>query len=406
LSYRRLLLCLAASAFFLVSTSVQHAQKISPSNAAPAEPSPTPRDDQEPVRIFTEEVRLPVTGFDEYGRFDPTLTSSDLIVFEDGVQQEIKSIQRIPASVLLLLATGGDLNPAMRVNTTRDTAERVVAALRAGDQIAVLQFSNRVEVLQAWTEDEKEIEHVLRTRFSSRSGARLAQAIGAAAAFFINQPLGNRHIVLITDGVEVPISRANYQEAMKALEASNDPESKTEWDAAVKRLLEAQATVHVITYGELGRLALNGKKGKYKGSNAPVGSVLSSGIQNAGIDPTMPPTGGSRGDPAFGVGINFDPQMRRLRKAYEKALKSSEQRLSSLSDETGARILKPTTTKEMIDQGAEVARDIGAQYVVTYVPKRPLADAKPGEYRRVQVAPRRAGLTVRSRRGYIAKGGG
>jgi len=294
----------------------------------------------------------------------------------------------------------------MRVNTTRDTAERVVAALRAGDQIAVLQFSNRVEVLQAWTEDEKEIEHVLRTRFSSRSGARLAQAIGAAAAFFINQPLGNRHIVLITDGVEVPISRANYQEAMKALEASNDPESKTEWDAAVKRLLEAQATVHVITYGELGRLALNGKKGKYKGSNAPVGSVLSSGIQNAGIDPTMPPTGGSRGDPAFGVGINFDPQMRRLRKAYEKALKSSEQRLSSLSDETGARILKPTTTKEMIDQGAEVARDIGAQYVVTYVPKRPLADAKPGEYRRVQVAPRRAGLTVRSRRGYIAKGGG
>ena len=88
--------------------------------------------------------------------------------------------------------------------------------------------------------------------------------------------------------------------------------------------------------------------------------------------------------------------------AYEKALKGSDQRLTSLADETGARILKPVTAAEMIDRAAEVARDIGAQYVVSYVPKRPLAEAKSGEYRRVQVASRRVGLTVRSRRGYIA----
>jgi hypothetical protein len=127
---------------------------------------------------------------------------------------------------------------------------------------------------------------------------------------------------------------------MKELAAEDDPERKAEWDAAVKRLFEAQASVHIISYTEFTRSALKGKQGKYSGSNAPVGSVLSSGIQNAGIDPTMPPTGGSRGDPAFGVGINFDPQMRRLRKAYEKALKSSEKRLASLADETGARLLQ------------------------------------------------------------------
>lgn len=402
MSFRSIVLCLVTVTLFFLVTTVQHAQKGSPANPPAAKPSPTPRDDQEPVRIFTEEVRLPVIAIDEYGRFDPTLTSNDLIVFEDGVQQEIKSVQRIPASVLLLLATGGDMNPAMRVNTTRDTAQRLVSALRAGDQMAVLQFSSRVEVLQTWTEDEKEVEHVLKTKLHGGSGARLAQAIGAASVLFNNQPQGNRHIVLISDGVEIPISKANYEEAMKALAANGDAKSKAEWNASVKRLIEAQASVHVISYTELGRLALKGKKGKYKGSNAPVGSVLSSGIQNAGIDPTMPQTGGRMGDPAFGVGINFDPQMRRLRKAYEKALKDSEQRLSSLADETGARILKPVTTSEMVDQGAEVARDIGAQYVVMYVPKRPLSEAKPGEYRRVQVAPRRSGLTVRSRRGYIA----
>ena len=400
MSIRKIVLCLIAVALFLLATSVQHAQKGPPVRPPSAQPTPTPRDDQESVRVFTEEVRLPVVAYDDYGHFDPTLEPNDLIVFEDGVQQEIKSVRRIPASVLLLLATGGDMNPAMRVSITRETAQRLVSTLRVGDEMAVLQFANRVEVLQPWTEDETQVSHVLTTKLHSGSGTRLAQAIGAAAVYFLNQPFGNRHIVLVTDGVELPVSRANYKEAMKELAATDDPEQRAEWDAAVKRLIEAQATVHIISYTEFTRLALNGKKGKYKGSNAPVGSVLSSGIQNAGIDPTMPPS--ARGDPAYGDGMNFDPQMRRLRKAYEKALKNSEQRLASLADETGARILKPVSAAEMIDRAAEVGRDIGSQYVVSYVPKRPLVEAKPGEYRRVQVSPRRSGLTVRSRRGYIA----
>jgi len=49
------------------------------------------------------------------------------------------------------------------------------------------------------------------------------------------------------------------------------------------------------------------------------------------------------------------------------------------------------------------AREIDSRYVVTYKPRRPLADAKPGEYRKLDVLARRQGLTVRSRRGYVAK---
>jgi VWFA-related protein len=381
----------------------QQAQQSSPALAAPQpKPSATPREDQEPVRVFTEEVRLPVMARDDYGNFDPSITASDLIVFEDGVQQEIKSIRRTPASVLLLLETGGDLNPAMRVNTTRDTALRLVSKLRAGDQLAVTQFNSRIEVLQAWTEDFDQASHVLKTKLHSGSGSRLIDAISAAAAFFVNQPLGNRHLVLITDGVDMPISKASYEDALKILNSIGGAQSRADWDAAVKRLVTAQVSVHVVSYVEYARLAYKGKNKKWKGSSAPVGSVLSSGIQNAGIDPTMPPgvfRGG--GDPAFGVGINFDPQMRRLRKAYERAMKTGEPLLDSLADETGATILKPESAAEMIDRAAEISRDISSQYVVTYEPKRPLAEARPGEYRRVQVAPRRTGLTVRSRRGYI-----
>src|SRR5437868_2694967 len=73
-------------------------------------PSPTPKsDDQEPVRVFTEEVRLPIAATDTYGHFDPSLTINDVLVIENGEQQQIKSIQHQPANVLLLLDVGNQL---------------------------------------------------------------------------------------------------------------------------------------------------------------------------------------------------------------------------------------------------------------------------------------------------------
>jgi hypothetical protein len=103
------------------------------------------------------------------------------------------------------------------------------------------------------------------------------------------------------------------------------------------------------------------------------------------------------------VGITFDPAMRRLRKAYEADAKKSQQSLTALAEETGGTIFLPKTSEEMISEADKVARDIGAEYVVTYRPTRPLASARPGEYRRIEVASRRVGLSLRSRRGYVAR---
>lgn len=57
----------------------------------------------------------------------------------------------------------------------------------------------------------------------------------------------------------------------------------------------------------------------------------------------------------------------------------------------------------MAGQAAQVAREVDSQYVVTYKPRRPIAEAQAGEYRKLDVIARRLGLRVRSRRGYVAK---
>ena len=93
--------------------------------------------------------------------------------------------------------------------------------------------------------------------------------------------------------------------------------------------------------------------------------------------------------------------MRRQRKAYEAEVKRSQQELKNVADETGGKLMLPINRDEMLAQAREVAQAIGAEYVVTYRPKRPLAEASPGEYRKIEVASRRVGLSLHARRGYV-----
>src|SRR6185295_3492975 len=127
--------------FFLValiwSTAAlnQQAQK----RVLPPSPLPTPiPEPPEKIRIITEEVRIPVFASDDYGNSDPSMDTNDILVLEDGVPQEIKSVQRMPGSIALLLCTSGDGNPVMRTNLTRDIALNLISHLRPGDQIAIL----------------------------------------------------------------------------------------------------------------------------------------------------------------------------------------------------------------------------------------------------------------------------
>jgi VWFA-related protein len=345
--------------------------KPSVSPTPPPTPPPTVGEPQDTVLITTEEVRIPIFASDEYGHFDPTLELNDVLVLEDGVPQEIKSLERVPGSILLLLCTSGDANPAMRTNMTRDIALNLVSHLRAGDHISLFQFTSRVELVQDWTDDKSIIEHALQWKLHSGRGTRLIPAMTRAAAEFQKQPSGNRHLVIIGDGVDLP-AWADYKEMMAALspparEAENTRAAMAE---AIRQLVDTRATVHVISYQQFATEVFAGRQQKDSGS----------------------------------TGIRFDPQMRRLRKAYQSAMEKSGDRLDQLVQESGGQLLAGKSAEEMVRNGAEVARDIGAQYVATYKPKRPLASASPGERRELKVVSRRVGLRLRSRRGYVVPG--
>ncbi|HEV7395980.1 MAG TPA: VWA domain-containing protein [Pyrinomonadaceae bacterium] len=352
----------------------------------PPSPSPTPdaREGQEPVKVFTEEVRLPVVALDQFGHYDPTLVADDILVLEDGQPQQIRSVRHLPANVLIVLDTGGEVSglggTSKKTNLTRQVAMQLVKGLHEGEWVSVMQFNNRVEVLQPWTVDRDSTLKILKTKVSSGKRDVFSDALIAAAQQIQARPEGSRHIILITDGVDTAGVKSDRAKATTALMA-------------------ARATVHIISYTEFVR-----QKNTKKKSDISVGQRPSSQDPLTVYDPTLPP--GTTRNPVYGVSIRFDPAMRRLRKAYETDVKKSQQTLTSLADETGGTIFLPKTDDEMLSEADKVTRDIGSDYVITYRPTRALAEARPNEYRKVQVASRRVGLTLRSRRGYVVSAGG
>jgi VWFA-related protein len=361
------------------STSSQTKPKLTPS------PSPTPvtkEPDQESVRVFTEEVRLPIIALDAYGHYDPTLEPDDVLVLEDGVAQQIRSVRHIPANVVFLLDTGGESSGlgglSKSTALTRQVASDLIQRLNGDSWIDVVQSGNATTVVQPWTQDREAAVDTLKKKLLATKQSRFSDAVIAAAQQLSNRPEGSRHVVMITDGVDSPGTKTNRADA-------------------IKKLVAARATVHIISYTELVR-----QKGDEKASKIATGQRPTTSDPITATDPTLPP--GTTRSPSYGVAIRFDPAMRKLRKAYEAEVKKSQQDLTTLADETGGKIYLPISSDEMRNRANEVARAIEAEYVVTYRPTRPLSEARPGEYRKIDVTSRRVGLSLYSRRGYVVPG--
>ena len=103
----------------------------------------------------------------------------------------------------------------------------MISRLAGGDRIAVLQSSNQAELIQSWTDDIDKVVRVLKTKLFATKRSRIFETMTKAAQVLSDQPEGSRHIVLITDGVETP-------------------GGKFALDDAIKQLIAARATVHII----------------------------------------------------------------------------------------------------------------------------------------------------------------
>ena len=361
--------------FFLLFLTVlftvsAHAQsgKVTP------KPTPTPDDSE---RVLTEEIKLNVLAFDESGKFASGVSKEDLVISENGRLHQATSLRRIPANVLIVLDVGNEISYAKRNKITSLAAIAIIKVLQADDSIAVMQYGDKVEILAEWTQDKEFLYKILdhkKLGYGKRSAFN--SALDSAIKFFQKTPLENRHLILITDGVD----------------SFNDVKLR---ESAMRNLLSSDINVHVISYTTMQQAALEPKKsilqkGEPVPKRLPEEVLIALPQQQQQI--LRAPRLGS---------INTDRAMIRKRRAESESLKKSEQLLTSIAEDTNGEIFLPETKEEMVEKTTTLAKTIDSQYVATYTPKKPLSDADDGEVRNIEVTSRRNDIQIQGKRKFV-----
>jgi len=280
----------------------------------------------------------------------------------------------------------------MKTNATRDLAMRLVSQLRSGDQVAALQFGGNVELIQSWTGEPEIAIHSLKSKLFSGRNGRLPDGLAAAAAQLKNAPPGNRHIVLVTDGGESLVDKADLA-------------------AAMEQLFTAQATVHVISYTLMGRKTINKQ---YPKIPVTASAVAHTSELDTTVKPIFPNPDEKLAEELkhksllrilltepYKAGPNLDYPLWRHSRDQLKPLKQNELLLAWLAEESGGDIILPPSPEELPKLTDDLARVIDAQYLVTYRPKVGGGLKSSEQIRRIEVVSRRVGLYVRSRRSYV-----
>lgn len=351
-------------AFVLSLAGIAHAQ------SGRIQPTPTP---ETPVRIATEEVKLNVLAYDEDGKFVNNVAADDLVITEDNILHQPTSVRRMPAHVLIVMDTGGELRWMKSLDQTRRVANALIDALKQGDTMSVMQYSDKAELIGEWTTDKSVARQaVSRAMFGRRSAFN--QAVEFARDLYAKTPADNKHLVLITDGTD------SYTDRSKTL-------------ATLRSLLATDVTVHVISYTNMELVDIEPRSKAVTNRPAPkampdeIAATLPNGVRDMHQSAKVGPT------------INVDRRQLKIIRDRKADLEVSRDRLNEIALATNGEMIDAETKEEMIEKAPLVAKMIDGSYVVSYIPKVPLDEGK--RERNIIVTSKRAGLVVDSRRKLI-----
>ena len=355
---------LAISTLFLLASFTSAQSRRVP------QATPTPRE-ADTERVDTEEIKLNVVAFDDRGEFVGDVKESDLVITENNILHQPTSVRRLPANVLIVMDTGGELRQVKSLDQTRRTARALLAGLRSEDSVALMQYGDTAEIAAEWTKDKSEVSRAIgRTKFGRRSV--FVDALNLATDFLLKNPLENKHLVLITDGTD---SNANEKRKRDAL----------------RRLLSTEISVHVLSYTMMEAADMEPRTKLFSNSPPPkampdeVAAQLPNGVRDVATAPKAKT-------------INLDRTLLKRLRARKADLENSEKQLESLAENTNGTSVIPESLDEMVEKTALIAKMIDASYVITYIPKIPLGETGSPAERNIQVTSKRAGLQVQARR--------
>lgn len=332
-------------------------------------PQGRPQAEKPIIRIETLEVVLPLTAYDANGRFIDDLKPQEVLVLEEKEARQVATLKREPANILLILDGSNEIGtfkngPTRRYGsedrpiwaksegdsmlanpTAREFAEKFLAMLSPRDEVAIIQYSDRVQLLQDWTLDSARAVGALRSRYRVGIRSTYFDALQLAATKLEEKPERRRIVVLLSDGID-SASKSGRTKSLRALEHSRASIFVVGWAEALRREIE---------------LAVGWMRGHENFTSASAS------------------------------------RLGELR-SYLSRLEGAEVELKQLADGTGGIMWLPRSHGELVETFRPLAEEIGAQYSLSFVTeRRPSLEDR----RMIEVIPARPGMTLRSRRSYL-----
>lgn len=306
--------------------------------------------DDDPIRVDSAVVQLNVGVVDNRGRPITNLNRSDFILYEDGSRQEITRFVAAPApfSLVMILDMSGSTIGFRQV--IRQSAFRFVDALASDDRLAIVEFSDKVNLLNDFTNNRRSIVHSIEVA-NGRGKTQLYKALDFALGKLSKETNRRKAIIVLTDGVDSTIRDLDREILANAADKDVATAIRPETD----RLLN---------------------------------DVLSrSDAQGVTIYPMALPTG----DPARLA----DPTPRQV-----AMFEAARTRLKIVADRTGGTLNTINRLEEMGTLYALVAADLRTLYTIEYQPTNADRD---GKWREIRIETSDPSLISRTRQGYFAK---
>jgi VWFA-related protein len=164
-------------------------------------------------------VLVSVVAKREDNRTNP-VTSKELSVYDNGVEQTIRNFSPDPSPARIVLLVDNSLTLRADVDKLEQAAREFAYEIYEGDKLLIVGYDEKAEIVADWTDDAKAIEASLKL-FRKKGQPYLFDAIRAVVSEAL-QPLQNqkRIIVVISDGLDRG-SKATFDETMAELQTEN-----------------------------------------------------------------------------------------------------------------------------------------------------------------------------------------
>lgn len=165
---------------------------------------------------------LSVTAWRTGEKKDEPIKLENLYLYENGIEQKIKNFSFDPSPAKIAILVDNSQTLRADVDKMNKAVMEFAYEIFDGDQLFVLAFDEKPEIIQEWTDDAKKLETALAT-FRKQGNPYIFDAVDATVDQVL-LPLmpGTRKtaVVIISDGLDRG-SKTNFEKMMGKLQNEN-----------------------------------------------------------------------------------------------------------------------------------------------------------------------------------------